>query len=1556
MTSSSFRQFPEPRIRTQEAIQADLDAMRSTDEDIAQNEEEKKKRDAESKKRQAQQQAQQAENKKKLKEQGGLAGAVKEVGKAVVGAGIDAVEGVAGNVQQGVTGQLGNPDFKPTWLQVPDDQEPINKTWWGQMIRGIGEYALLGMGLRFAGGTVAGRAGAVGAAGRALSSNSFRAEAARGALIGNLSSQSQGENVSRMAMDASEGWRKGLKEQGLGPLVEAFEWLPEVLATNDADHPLLKRAKNTLEGLGFDKLFDSITGALRGSRAARQAAEAQLAEAQARIQTKIEQDAARQTRIQEAKQAYEGLRDQYNVAQAAALGKPKDDPAVAEAKRLRDQMREAGVRYRAEKSATNLETATPASPEPVRDNSDISARVSAAEIEAQVTGTPQAAAAPTRSSEPAGTASAPQSTTGLGELGKNLGGGIGASLRNQLWESWQKGSTKVAGIKDPVLVAAQRANVSRTDRAAFDQFLELLESYAASKRSSEPAGTASAPQSTTGLGELGKNLGGGIGASLRNQLWESWQKGSTKVAGIKDPVLVAAQRANVSRTDRAAFDQFLESYGAPVRDNEDIAARVSAAEIESNQKARQANFDELANSRLADDPEGLKGPDPYVNSPLYDPNERPIFSVKKDGLEKALLDAFKINTDPRYFRGRPESLVTEAALEKRLAGDFKERRRVIENLAKQITKMPDFIGEYEGIKVTKKEYQQLAIARLLDTIDEFSDPEDMEGLKAKLMSNPASNDRNGRTVTYMNDANVAAAELLINVTAGEMADLATAARSVRGVMDTTTQEEMILKRMEFLLKETYFAKYMAGSSLVSKKWGGLQLINPQKSDIDEVARRIDDEVATRISTIRELRDKGDDRLMKLYMDAISISDGSVRTLVDLDRYMKDRIHKLTGNPSEQGGFIRGMVSTMTNSMLSGHKTILRAWTGTSTAVALRPITTMIGGIKRGDSKVTAKALHQMAVYWEGFGEALTMARKSWDSHLAGDGNIYDNFAGNTDALHNTEEWRALGDWVEQRGDIGNKVGYTLGTWISRFNNSPFVSYPMGLMGVGDAANRTILGRMELKAMAFDKAWDENKGVVDALLVRKYEDELHSLVFNKDGVVTDLAAKMAGDESTLTSDLGPMFQRADDLIKSFPVLASFFMFAKTSVNALKYTMTYNPLGTKVPILNKFLHEVNEVMNVTPDTMEAVMVKYGIKDIAAAQAMYDGRVAFGQGIALGAVGLYLSGNLRGNGPADKELRKSWEADGWRARQIRVNGQWFSFDNLDPFAPLLALVADIGDNAENMSPTDVEGWYSRISYVVAMNLTNKSFLAGIQPLAEILAAGNSGYQFQRMIGQTANNIFPYSSVRKEIAESFHPGMRELEENWWDFIRNRNPVLRDQLPLKYDYMNGKPIRLYDPMTRFYNFLSPIQTNPDISETRELLRLSGFDAAPTLKTDSRGRKLTAKERSRLANEMGKENIESQLAELFKTQTYLESWQFARELRDRGIQQKEWPARAHFHTDQLKLIYNRAKGNAETRIRLETGETEAIVRSRTLGAAKEAAKSGNTDRARELLNLINISK
>ena len=71
----------------------------------------------------------------------------------------------------------------------------------------------------------------------------------------------------------------------------------------------------------------------------------------------------------------------------------------------------------------------------------------------------------------------------------------------------------------------------------------------------------------------------------------------------------------------------------------------------------------------------------------------------------------------------------------------------------------------------------------------------------------------------------------------------------------------------------------------------------------------------------------------------------------------------------------------------------------------------------------------------------------------------------------------------------------------------------------------------------------------------------------------------------------------------------------------------------------------------------------------------------------------------------------------------------------------------------------------------------------------------------------------MRNEIGKLISPHTRELNSDIWTAIRNRNQLTEggaDQLPIKYDLLNGKSIKEQNFGTRMFNMFSPIQFNLD--------------------------------------------------------------------------------------------------------------------------------------------------
>lgn len=903
---------------------------------------------------------------------------------------------------------------------------------------------------------------------------------------------------------------------------------------------------------------------------------------------------------------------------------------------------------------------------------------------------------------------------------------------------------------------------------------------------------------------------------------------------------------------------------------------VAEAKIKDSADRRQANFDEKAKQAFMDDPEGLE-PNAFVNPQLYDRPDKGLYSPSKSYYD-SLRAAYQMDTDGILNKGRRPSVYTEAALEKRLAQFDPERRAVIEKIAKDLEIELNAAKSAEGKTAAMAGYsveqlKALSTARYIDILDEVVKSDDDVATLKRILEPNANlrfNDVTGTKDPYLNLTDHRAVEMLIHTTAGEISDIATAGKSIHGVMDNSHQADMLLNRMQFMLAETGRSKYIRGFEL-----NGLKR---DPAEFQAGVAKIDTDVKQYVNDLRNLFEN-DPEMMKHYLDLLSLTDGSVKAIDEMYKFAKDQVfnwQSLIGG--KRSAFFDALSSIAINGILSGPKTIARATLGNGLMIYMRPLQAMLGGAVTGDQKSMAMGMATLKTAFQATGEAWTVARKAF---LAGANNMDMPFQGTPRIPATmTSEWKNVGAILEKKGTTAEKVMYNMTTMLYDFNNWIGVKYPMVSMGSLDAATSTIMGRMDAKIRAFGKAWDETGGKNMQELIAKYEDEFSKEIFDpaKTMLKSEYATRLA-DEASLKLPLGPQLRQAEAFFQKYPIISRFFLFMKTGVNAL------DVVGKHTPLYQAFNDEYKAVMGATADNLDDVMA-YGItnpQQLVEAQAVMKGRIATGYMTVSAAAGLYLSGNLTGNGPFDREERNLWMQTGWRPRSIKIGDKWVSYDSLEPFTSFLAMVGDIGDNTTLLGETATQGWFNKLAGLVANNLTNKSFLAGIIDLSDMLSL-NPDRQAVWLANFT-NSSFPWAGARNEIANVFNPGMRELDYSFTGYlnmIANRNPGLRNTLPEKYDILDGSVVRMSDPMTRFWNTLMPIQINFTDNATRRMLRESGYDVASRLRKDSNGTPLDPEKRSRFQNLIGQQKLEKKLEKIFNDPAVKKEMEFYRKLRDLG--------------------------------------------------------------------------
>ena len=665
-------------------------------------------------------------------------------------------------------------------------------------------------------------------------------------------------------------------------------------------------------------------------------------------------------------------------------------------------------------------------------------------------------------------------------------------------------------------------------------------------------------------------------------------------------------------------------------------------------------------------------------------------------------------------------------------------------------------------------------------------------------------------------------------------------------------------------------------------------------------------------------DDANDDLFRAIHETISMS-GEIHNLTDYDNYIRKIVK---GGTFKKGGkqtglILKGLQRVYKNGVLSGPKTPVRAMMGTGTAAFLRPLSTALGASMKGDGATMRASMAGFSAMVEAIPEAFTLFKKNLNSYWSGDvATIQSRYNVITKG---DEQWNLYTNWIENSGKatFGDRAVFNIANAVRAMNDSNFLTYSTKIMGATDDAFGLLMARAKGKEKAMREAMDlYNSGKVTEItpqLLKEYENRFYGQIMDADGNIVDDAALFAKKEVTLTTDLNGFAKKLDAVFESTPWAQPFFLFARTGVNGLELTAKH------LPVFNKLVKENQDILKATADNLENVR-HYGITnadELANAQALIKGRVAIGSGIVMLAGIHFMNGNLTGNGPADRRKRQLWIDSGYKPRSIKIGGTWVSYDSFEPFNLILSSIADVGDALKLMGPEWSENQLQRIAVVVAQGLTSKSYIAGLQQFVDVIGGQQGG--ISRILAGLVNNQFPMSSLRNELGKLFNPYMKEINSGIGDSIRNRNlwfpTEMTDMaLPIKYDMLNGKPIRDWDFPTRMFNMISPVQFNLDQGPGRKLLFNSNYDIRlSTYSYDGIDFSKSPNVRSMFQKAIGEENLERQLDKLAKNKKIILSvQQMNADLR--SFKHHIDPMKAYHHNKMIKRLFDVARKNAYAKI------------------------------------------
>ena len=788
--------------------------------------------------------------------------------------------------------------------------------------------------------------------------------------------------------------------------------------------------------------------------------------------------------------------------------------------------------------------------------------------------------------------------------------------------------------------------------------------------------------------------------------------------------------------------------------------------------------------------------------------------------------------------------------------------------------------------------------------------------------------------------NVVIGDLVVGSLLKQIQDTGIAGREIADIVNLNAVDGPTKQLVDTMLTALYETK--KARLVKSDSFRELGAGKKRKDAIEQVLKEEVQQAKESIQTVLKIADDDEDLLMAMYEAFSMMKD--VNSLEDFDKWART---VLLGGKLEQGGvdrtgsLIRELEGVMTNSVLSGPKTPMRAIMGTSAATFLRPVATALGAATRapfnGDIATLRASLASVNAMVEAIPESFSLFRSKLNSYWKGDiSSIKTRYS---EYSKGDQNWEILRRWAEDSGRAtpGEVAAFRAANIARNMNNSNFFTYSTKIMAATDDAFAFILGRAKMREKAMRRVLELQEGgyktpKITSELMRAYEDDFYAQVFDPAGNITDEAANFARKEVTLTQELTGFAKGLNDVFTAAPLAKPFFLFARTGVNGLALT------GKYTPGFNFLVKEFNDIAFANATNLDNV-AKYGItsaEELANAKALQTGRLAIGSGVVFMAAQAWMRGDLNGNGPADRQKRQVWLDAKWEPRTIKLGAVRVGYDSFEPFNLIMSTIADVGDASELMGEEWTERELQKVSLVVAQAVTSKSYLAGIQSFVDLLG-GRPG-QFDRIIAGLANNQVPLAGLRNELGKLFVPHMREIGSGIDQSVRNRNLIMEhfaggNELPIKYDLLNGKPLKDHDFLTRAFNAASPVSLSLDQGPGRQLLYDSGYDLRKSTYYAPDGTNLTdlPKIRSKFQEAIGLQNLERELDKLSKNPKILASIDKMYEDIRFG-KRGQYDARDYYHNIIIKRLFDRARKVAWRTIKAQDSIVQEIREQR---AAKD---------------------
>jgi hypothetical protein len=986
-------------------------------------------------------------------------------------------------------------------------------------------------------------------------------------------------------------------------------------------------------------------------------------------------------------------------------------------------------------------------------------------------------------------------------------------------------------------------------------------------------------------------------------LLESFALGGA--VGVVDAFLSLRPRTKLIPKDNAAKEllderDYTDSVNIDKAGGDPLVAKVVA-----NQAAREEALIEKGVERFRSS-DGTY--DPYVNTPSFE-MERPVLNYQPDPvMAKVAYARIADNVGTTYGAAPP--VASEYYMKEILRADAPGRSVLLDDIVEKAK--PEFDARIKTVKGTET-VSALDQRRALDSLTEAvtkSDPQEFEklvqrtldftedrivvgGQKIKLLTTAGAKQATEvlmRGLDIVAPDKLRASAMITNQAATDQAILSSAIDALGDSINTTSQQEMVLDNLAVLIREVGVHKSIKGTGLNAVKF----LDEAKRADtldadwwineVDHFDQAVNEHTrkATELaSELKQVAKQNPEFLKPLYRE-MAKTGGKVDSLHALNKLVENRLGFVKkafvdGNPEIPSNLVREIQTARYNSVLTGLAP-LRAATGAFTALVGKPLTVFAGsaggrifGGKEG-ADAWKRAMYTYGGVVENMQRGFQNLQAEWKYAL-------DNPRASANHARKDLQVNALDDydtleelssqWIKDApmGISGKAAIWHMTKVLSRFNDHAIPRFGLNSMRAIDGFTKSFTASMAARSKAYDDLLSQSRGAFNEADFQKMQRDIYNEMFDADGLmkadsanVAQDAANFAAGEINLNLDSN-VVDGLENMMRNVPVLKSIFMFPRTGINALELAATFSPGNAVAAITNGKLNlalgkarrvfaaqsekEILDVMS------EHGLAGFGPEAFKQLQSEYIGRYMMGSAVTMGAALMAAQGLLTGSGPQDDAEKRRMQGMGWKPFSFKdpVTGNWLSYQGLEPFDSFLGLTADIVYNFNRVDEAVTEDWFRALAHSITMNISQKSFLSGFEPLAGVI--GGDPSQLNRFLVNNTDQLIPGAGIRSILNKAITPQLKDVENNYKGWLANRNKwLVGDGLEDYLDIYTGQPINYTDPLTRAWNTFAPFfKVNPGMEPWRQQLLASGWDNLQTVRRNrTNGQKLTPQERQFINN------------------------------------------------------------------------------------------------------------